>query len=301
MSKYATQPRILFVTPKVAFIPEWGGRRTNFIHANVGGFDEFPAELIGNLFDLGVDVHVAQPDFRQLFAMSFRKQKAGVSIKLPCDRVHLAEDRALFHSKSINSNSEWENIRISLAFQREVLHQIIPRVQPDIIHCHGWMTGLIPAAARKFEIPSLFTVHQFSTARSLLSYVEDQGIDAAAFWQSLFYHRYPVNYEETRKTNPADFLLSGVFSANFVMTIRSAFMANRSQDQSRLANFPIWKVLANKIEDGCAAVYQHRIKTQQYIEIYEKMLQDAMPLPMSVYPSSDGRSNFLPPLLKISK
>jgi hypothetical protein len=28
-----------------------------------------------------------------------------------------------------------------------------------------------------------------------------------------------------------------------------------------------------KIESGAATVYQHRAKTQQYIEIYEKMLQ----------------------------
>ncbi len=279
MLSYEIHPRILFVTPEMAFIPEGDGWRTDFVRANAEGLGYYSAELISNLFELGADVHVAQPDFRKLFAMSSRKENVGVGIKLPCDRVHLAEDKEFFYSKPINSNSEWENIRISLALQREVLHQIVPRIQPDLIHCYGWMTGLIPAAARKLEIPSLFTVHQFNTARSLLSYVEDRGIDAAAFWHHLFYDRYPVNYEETRQTNPADFLLSGIFSAHFVTTSRSAFLVNGGHVQSRFAKFPIWEVLAKKIDDGCAIVNQQRAKTQQYIKIYEKMLQDAMPLP----------------------
>jgi len=66
------------------------------------------------------------------------------------------------------------------------------------------MTGLISAAARKYEIPSLFTAHKFDIARIFLSYVEDRGIDASAFWHHLFYERYPTIYEETRETNPAD-------------------------------------------------------------------------------------------------
>ena len=93
------------------------------------------------------------------------------------------------------------------------------------------MTGLIPAAARKYEIPSLFTAHKFDTARIFLSYVEDRGIDASAFWHHLFYERYPTIHEETRETNPADSFLSGVFAAHFVTSSRAAFLANGGQDQ----------------------------------------------------------------------
>jgi starch synthase/alpha-amylase len=220
-----------------------------------------------------VDVCLAQPDFRNIFKSRSSQEKRGESVQLPSERVYLAEDRSIFYSRPINSNSESENIKISLAFQREVVNQIIPRVQPDLIHCCDWMTGLIPAAARYFEIPCLFTAQKFDTARSPLSHVEDCGIDAAVFWQHLFYDRYPINYEETRESNPADFLLSGVFAANFVTTSRLAFLADGWQAQSRFENFPIWQVLAKKIESGAAAVNQHQAKTQQYIEIYEKMLQ----------------------------
>ena len=281
MSNHSNHPRILFVTPDMAFMPEGEGNRTNFISPNAGEFDGFPAEIVHDLIHLGVDVHVAQPDYRRIFAILARNEQITSCFKLPNDRVHLAEDRAFFHSKPINSNSEWENIKISLAFQREVINQIIPRVQPDLIHCYDWMAGLIPAAAQIFGIPCLFSVQKFDTARSFLSYVEDRGIDAAAFWQYLFYDRYPTNYVETRETNPADFLLSGVFAADFVTTSRSAFLANGAQDQSRFAKFPIWEVLVKKMDSGCATVNQHRAKTQQHIDIYEKLLQHATLQPKS--------------------
>ena len=273
MPNHLIRPRILFVTPEAIFRPEDGDDRKYLADANGGKSDGFPAELISNLFESGIDVYVAQPDFRNIFKTRSRKDKEGKGGKLPYDRFYLAEDRSIFYSEPISSNSQWENIKISLAFQREVINQIIPRAQPDLIHCYDWLTGLIPAAARFFKIPCLFTAQKFDTARSFLSYIEDRGIDAAVFWQHLFYDRYPLNYEETRETNPADFLLSGVFAADFVTTSRVAFLADGRRDQSRFAKFALWQVLAKKIESGCATVNQHRAKTKQYIEIYQKLLE----------------------------
>ena len=168
MPNHSTRPRILFVTPEVAFVPARRGNRTSYIGAYSGCFCDFLAELISDLLNLGVDVHVAQPDYRKLFEMFSHNEQANPSIKLPIDRVHLAEDRSFFYSTPINSNHEWENIEISLNFQREVINQIAPRVQPDLIHCHDWMTGLIPAAAKEYELPCLFTVQNAESAKSLL-------------------------------------------------------------------------------------------------------------------------------------
>ena len=184
------------------------------------------------------------------FQLGMKNSTSG--IKLPIDRVHLAEDRAIFYSKPINSNCEWENIKISLVFQREVINQIIPRVQPDLIHCYDWMTGLIPAAAKKFEIPCLFTVQKFDSARSLLSCVEDIGIDAAGFWQNLFYDRYPGNYEQTRDTNPLDLLLSGILAASHVNTAKFRTIAKIVEDRSDYMYSPLGQLLAQKWKAGCA-------------------------------------------------
>ena len=85
---------------------------------------------------------------------------------------------------------------------------------------------MIPAAAKKYEMPCLFTVQNIESAKSLLSDVEDRGIDAAAFWRRLFYDRFPGDYEDTRDTNPLDLLLSGILAARYVETANFLLLPN---------------------------------------------------------------------------
>jgi len=204
------------------------------------------SSLIGSLLEEGTDVHVAQPDYRNLFATLARNDPTMTDSRFPAYRLHLAQDRIFFYTKSFDSNPEWENIRISLAFQREVINYIIPWVQPNVIHCHDWMTGLIPAIAMKWGIPCLFTVHRVQTARCLLSDVEDMGIDAAQFWQHLFFDRFPANYEETRDTNPVDFLLSGIFAAHAAKTANLSLLADFLEAQNRLDKASVRQLAAEK-------------------------------------------------------
>jgi len=143
-------------------------------------------------------------------------------------------------------------MQISLAFQREVINQIIPLIQPDLIHCYDWMTGLIPAAAKKNEVPCLFTVQKFDTAGCLLSCVEDIGIDAAGFWQNLFYDRYPGSYEQTRDTNPLDLLLSGILAASHVNTASPVRLPNTADGRSNYIYSPLGQLLVQKWKTGCA-------------------------------------------------
>ena len=60
---------------------------------------------------------------------------------MPDDRIHLAQDRAFFYLNRVYSAYGRENLKLSLAFQREVINNIVPRVRPDLIHCNDWMTG----------------------------------------------------------------------------------------------------------------------------------------------------------------
>ncbi|MGV7223376.1 MAG: glycogen/starch synthase [Nitrospinales bacterium] len=233
-------------------MPERAGNRPYYIGACSGCFGDFLAELITDLFNLGVDVHVAQPDYRKIFEMLSRNEQANPNLKLPSERVHLAEDRAFFYSNPIKSNYEWENIEISLDFQREVINQIAPRVQPDLIHCHDWMTGLIPAAAGEYGMPCLFTVQNAESAKSLLSDVENRGIDAAAFWRRLFYDRFPGDYEDTRVTNPLDLLLSGILAAHQVDIANFQLLPNIVKGRSKIINGCLRQLLAQKYDTGCA-------------------------------------------------
>jgi len=256
MNYPSDSPRILIVTPEVTYLPEGMGNLANSFSAKAGGLADVSAALINSLFEQGADVHVALPDYRAIFdsrvACLLEKELNTIRHKMPDERIHLAEDRAFFYLHRIYSNYGDENAKIALAFQREVINNIIPRVQPDLIHCNDWMTGLIPAMARQLNIPCLFTVHNIYTIKSHMSHIEDRGIDAASFWKHLFFDQLPAGYEDARDSNPVDFLASGIFAAHFVNTVSPTFLKEMVEGRHDFVGSPLRQELANKLEEGCA-------------------------------------------------
>ncbi len=249
-------PRILVVTPEVTYLPDNMGNIANYLTAKAGGLADVSAALIKALFEHGADVHVALPDYRAIFNVH-RIPVLGAALRsiqdtMPDDRIHLAEDRAFFYVDHVYSNYNAENMRISLAFQREVINNIVPRVRPDLIHCNDWMTGLIPAMSRQRGTPCLFTVHNIHTTRALLEEIEDRGIDAAYFWQNLYYTNMAYEYESTRETNPVDMLTSGIFAAHFVNTVSPTFLHEIINGRHDCVSWPIRTELSNKFYAGCA-------------------------------------------------
>ena len=249
-------PRVLLVTPEVTYLPDGMGRHANGLNAKAGGLADVSAALVNALYHQGADVHVALPDYRSIFngGMSpiVRRELGKIRNSVPEKRVHLAQDRTFFYLNHIYSDNEFENIKISLAFQREVINNIIPRVQPDLIHCNDWMTALIPAMARQLGIPCLFTIHNIHTVKCTLSEIEDRGIDGALFWQNLFYEYFPSNYENTRNSIPVDFLASGVFAAHFVNTVSPRFLEEMVEGRHGFVKACMQQELANKKNAGCA-------------------------------------------------
>src|SRR5512145_1992938 len=198
MYRRRKKPRVLIVTPEVTYLPEGMGKMAMNLKAKAGGLADVSAALIAALFEQGGDVHVALPDYRSIFYHTsgtvLQQEYGTIKRKMPQERIHLAEDRAFFYMDSVYSSYNWENVKISLAFQREVINNVIPVVKPDLIHCNDWMTGLLPAKARELGIPCLFTIHNIFTVKKTLAEIEDQGIDAALFWRNLFFMRSPCNY-----------------------------------------------------------------------------------------------------------
>jgi starch synthase/alpha-amylase len=256
MAAVEKNPTVLVVTPEVTHLPEGMGNMTNHLAAKAGGLADVSAALIRALFDQGADVHVAMPDYREIFSAHMspllRKEFHRIRDKMPDERIHLAEDRAFFYLDTVYSDYETDNIKAALAFQREIINNILPHVRPDLIHCNDWMTGLIPAAARQMGIPCLFTIHNIHTVRALLDYIEDRGIDAAYFWQHLYYQHMAVEYEETRNANPVDFLVSGVFAAHFVNTVSPTFLAEIVEGRHGFVEPPLRQELSNKYWAECA-------------------------------------------------
>ena len=256
MKTFLSNPTILLVTPEVTYLPRGMGDIADNLSAKAGGLADVSATLISALFEQGADIHVALPDYRCMFGAGITplqiKKLDAIRRKMPAERIHLAEDRAFFYLNRVYSNYGNENGKISLAFQREVINNIIPRVQPDLIHCNDWMTGLIPAMARQQEIPCLFTIHNIHTVKRPLAYIEDRGIDAASFWQYLFYDHYPSGYEQIRESNPVDFLVSGVFSAHFVNTVSETFLKEIVNGQHDFVKESLRRELTDKFEAQCA-------------------------------------------------
>ncbi len=256
MAKKRKNPRVLIVTPEVTYLPDRMGNIANYLTAKAGGLADVSAALVSALFNQGADVHVALPDYRSIFedrlAPFLRKERRTLNKVMPNDRIHLAEDRAFFYLNRVYSDYGGENTHISLAFQREVINNIVPRVRPDLIHCNDWMTGLIPAMAREMGVPCLFTIHNIHTVKTTLAHIEDRGIDAAYFWDHLYYLNFAESYESARDSNPVDFLTSGVFAAHFVNTVSQRFLDEIVEGRHDFIQPHLRQELINKVGAECA-------------------------------------------------
>jgi starch synthase len=256
MNDVPCNPRVLVVTPEVTYLPDRMGGLASFFTAKAGGLADVSAALVTALFEQGADVHVAIPDYRAIFsdglAPVLKKEFSKIHRKMPDDRIHLAEDRAFYYVNRVYSDYGTENIKLALAFQREVINNIIPLVQPDLIHCNDWMTGLIPAMARQMGVPCLFTVHNVHTVKTTLEFIEDRGIDAAYFWQNLYFENLADHYEAARENNPVDLLTSGVFAAHFVNVVSPSFLSEIVNGRHDFVYPPLKQELGNKVKADCA-------------------------------------------------
>ncbi|MBT3194367.1 MAG: glycosyltransferase [Verrucomicrobia bacterium] len=250
-------PRILIVTPEITYLPNGMGNMANRMSAKAGGLADVSSSLVSALFDLGADVHVALPHYRRMFHIDAGKlinEELRVYMnKLPRARIHLAEDRCFYYRDAVYADDVSTNKKVALAFQREVINNIIPSVDPDLIHCNDWMTGLVPAAARRLGIPSLFTVHNIHSYDLTLSQIEDAGIDAAEFWKYLFYGMPPWNYEESRNHNPVDLLASGVFASHFINTVSPTFLNEVCRGEHDFVPANIRYEMLQKSKNDCAS------------------------------------------------
>ena len=249
-------PRILVVTPEITYLPKGMGNMANHLRAKAGGLADVSASLVAALFELGADVHVALPHYRRMFNVDagrlINEELRAYKRVLPDDRIHLAQDRVFYYRAEVYSDYFVESSNVALAFQREVVNNILPRVNPDLVHCNDWMTGLIPAASRRLGIPCLMTVHNIHTQELTLETIEDNGIDAAEFWDSLYYTGMPSSYEDIRATIPVDLLTSGIFAAHFVNTVSPTFLKEVCEGWHDFVPPQVRAELANKAAAGCA-------------------------------------------------
>jgi starch synthase len=250
-------PRILMVAPTLAFLPEGVGADTCCVPAGSDVAANLCAALFDALVDVGAEIHLALPNYRTLFQPYLPAGTAERAMTMrdvfSSERLHFAEDRSFYYVDRRWLAARPENrLKLSLAFQREVIHTIMPTVQPDLVHCFGWMTGLVPPAARRRGAKSVFTAADLESVQCPLWLMEDQGIDAAAVWQQFYYERMPAGYEETRPSNPADLLATGLFSADCVAFPGEDFMRHTLADSNPLLPHPLKTHLQSRVPAGTA-------------------------------------------------
>ncbi len=251
-------PRILLVTPEISYLPDAMGGSAQCVAAKAGGLADVSAALISALVARGADVHVALPNYRRLFNGNIfhlhEEELRKYHEVLPDARIHLAQDRIFYYREQVYSGYHNEAMHIALAFQREVINHIIPHVKPDLIHCNDWMTGLIPAMARRRGIKSLFTIHNIHTRDIPLTTIEESGIDAAEFWMNLFFNGMPTHgYEQARAELAVDLLASGIFAAHFINTVSPRFLWEIVEGWHPMVPGSVRSEVRGKHAAGCAS------------------------------------------------
>lgn len=248
------RPRILIVTPEIASLPPGMSPTSDSVVAKAGGMADVVAAIVTLLVKQGADVHVALPNFRRLFNVDVsaygRSTLRQYRAKVPGRRVHFAEDSAFYRKRSVYDGDVRQ---LALRFQREVINNILPEVDPDLVHCNDWMTGLIAAAADRMDIPVLFTVHNVHTQEITIDDVEDAGIPATDFWSHLYYRYRPESYAQAHAPNRADLLASGVFSSNLVNTVSPTFLEEIIGGQHDFVSDAVRSEIRHKHASGNAA------------------------------------------------
>jgi ADP-glucose type glycogen/starch synthase len=250
------KPRVLVVTPEITYLPAGMGNMAHQMRAKAGGLADVSASLVSALYHLGADVHVALPHYRRMFHVDVDRLISDelrlYLTHLSNSRIHLAQDRVFYYRDRVYGSYVEDGIQVSLAFQREVINNILPKVDPDLVHCNDWMTGLIPAMSRRLNIPCLFTVHNIHTQKLTLERIESSGIDAADFWPYLYYDQMPRDYAATRSAIPVDLLASGVFSAHYINTVSPSFLQEIVEGRHHFVTDPIRQEIAAKYHAECA-------------------------------------------------
>ncbi len=220
----AVKPRILYVTPEISRISPLMGLKAENLRIKSGGLADVSATLVDYLIQDGADVHLAIPNYRNIFQGNGSGNDISATYSHPKSRIHLAEDCAFYRCAGAYHGNADQLRGAAIAFQREVINHIIPRVKPDIVHCNDWMTGLIPAACKKIGIKTLFSIHNIHREYPTLAEVESKGIDASGFWDLLHYAYYPNSFQDAYHHNPIDLLSSAIQNADFVSTVSPTFL-----------------------------------------------------------------------------
>lgn len=261
--KKSGKPKILICTPEITELPEGMGNAANLVAAKGGGLGDISAGLVRHLNESQeFELHVVLPKYDRSIkhiAAITSQQVDQLAVVLSGRGIHLVNDSAF----SYIDNPYAENIihtpmRRSLVFQRHIINNLLDFIQPDVVHCNDWMTGLIPAAARAKGIKSLFTLHNIFTEKQTMMEIETSGIRPLDFVEWLYFENYPENirqnWKEHFRTNKVDFTATAIYASDYFNTVSETFLQELVENMfPDIVPRSIFAMIRQKYEQGRAA------------------------------------------------
>lgn len=261
--KTSDKPKILICTPEVTELPEGMGNAANLVSAKGGGLGDISASLIRNLNqNKDYELHIVLPKYDSKIknvAAITNQEIDRLAVVLSGRGIHLVNDSAFSYLNTPYDDGTIHNpVRRSLAYQRHVINLLLDYIQPDIVHCNDWMTGLIPSAARSKGIKSLFTLHNIFTEKQTMMNIELSGIRPMDFENWLYFAEFPSklknDWEKHFKTNKVDFTASAVFAADHFNTVSETFLEELYNNSfPDIVSKPLYEVIKQKYEEGNAS------------------------------------------------
>lgn len=233
-------PLILIATPEIVSLPPNMGNAAHIVKTGEGGgLADISAALVAELDRQGVNVHVAVPEYQELFETEghlrlgeYEKLRTQID---ETTRIHLISDDIFTGATRVYSDMHTGLDKIDLrkanAFQRGIISRTFKTLRRQyeniLVHCNDWMTGLLPAAAKSRGIRSLMTFHNIFTQYQWPKGLQKHSIDIRPFWQFLYFKSHPDTYgpfEANYELNEVDFMTSGLFAADYINTVSPTFL-----------------------------------------------------------------------------
>ncbi|MBD3355444.1 glycosyltransferase [Candidatus Woesearchaeota archaeon] len=222
------KPKILLCTPEVTELPAGMGNLSNLIKFKGGGLGDISAALINYLHKTDkYELHIAIPKYdreiRRLERLEDRELDK-LTMVMSAKNIHLVNKSAFSKLGLYDEDEAHKRSRRAEAYQEHVINHLLPTINPDVVHCNDWMTGLIPAAAKEMGIKSLFTLHNIFTEKEVMKNLHRSMIDVDRFKDYCWFENHPENGKNLWRENPVDFTATGIFASDFFNTVSPTYL-----------------------------------------------------------------------------
>ncbi|MFA6089480.1 MAG: glycogen/starch synthase [Candidatus Woesearchaeota archaeon] len=243
ISKKLQRPIVCLLTPEIISLPDNMGNLAQIIstsNGGGGGLADISGALATELNRLGVNVHVAMPEYKHLLiqeAMLIGKDYEIIKRELKDDsKIHLISDGIFESTQNVyddpNLMLNKVQLRKAMAFSRAIIYNLFPKLKSKnkniIVHANDWMTALPVSAAKSQGMGAVMTFHNGFTYAVTPREINEYHINVKSFYQYLYFRDHPdkhfgsfdVNYHHNR----VDLMASALFAADRINTVSPTYL-----------------------------------------------------------------------------